>query len=174
MARRGNHEVNPTAGSLLGFLTYGTMTGWDLDGLVELSIGNFWNVTRSQIYRELRDLAGRGLVEVGDPGPRDRTPYTITDAGREAFGGWIASDPGADLTRSRLLLTVFFGDKLPPGRLTEILDDARRAHATRLKVYEGLLPHVETSSAYQAATLKFGIAYQRAMLDWIDGVASAL
>lgn len=166
--------LNPTAGSLLGFLTHGTMTGWDLDGLVELSIGNFWNVTRSQIYRELRVLAERGYVEVGDPGPRDRVPYTITETGRQAFAAWIASDPGPDLTRSRLLLTVFFGDQLPPERLAEILDDARRSHAGTLKVYEDLLPHVASSSAYQAATLRFGIAYERAFLDWVDSVAAEL
>jgi DNA-binding PadR family transcriptional regulator len=166
--------LNPTAGSLLGFLTHGTMTGWDLDGLVELSIGNFWNVTRSQIYRELRVLADRGYVDVGEPGPRDRVPYTITDAGRDAFAAWIASDPGPDLTRSRLLLTVFFGDQLPPGRLADILADTRQAHAATLKSYEDLLPHVIEHDRFQAATLRFGVSYERAFLDWIDSVAAEL
>ena len=167
-------ELNPTAASLLGYLDIGPMTGWDLDVFVQGSIGNFWNVTRSQIYRELRVLAERGYVEVGDTGPRDRVPYTITDAGREAFEAWIASDPGPDLIRSRLLLTVFFGDQLPPGRLAEILDDARRSHAGTLKVYEDLLPHVASSSAYQAATLRFGLAYERAFVDWLDAVGAEL
>ena len=166
--------LNPTAASLLGFLTHGTMTGWDLDGLVELSIGNFWNVTRSQIYRELRVLAERGYVDVGAPGTRDRVPYTITDAGREAFAAWIASDPGPDLIRSRLLLTVFFGDQLPPGRLKEILSDARDAHAGTLKSYEDLLPLVTDHDRFQAATLRFGIAYERAFIDWIDSVVAEL
>src|SRR2546429_256493 len=51
--------LNATAASLLGFLRAGPMTGWDLDQRVKLSIGNFWNVTRSQIYRELRVLTER-------------------------------------------------------------------------------------------------------------------
>jgi DNA-binding PadR family transcriptional regulator len=169
-----NTSLNPTAASLLGFLTHGTMTGWELDGLVELSIGNFWNVTRSQIYRELRVLADRGYVEVGEPGPRDRTPYTITDAGREAFSEWIAADPGPDLIRSRLLLTVFFGPQLPPGRLAEIMDDARRSHAGTLKVYEDMLPHVTDHDRFQGATLRFGVAYERAFIDWIDSVTAEL
>src|ERR1041384_6177762 len=121
--------LNPTAASLLGFLTHGTMTGWDLDGLVELSIGNFWNVTRSQIYRELRVLAERGLVEVGDPGPRDRTPYTITASAREPSTACTAPTPGANPIRSRLLLTVSFGSQPPKDRLAEILAESRRAHA---------------------------------------------
>ena len=54
-------------------------------------------------------------------------------------------------TPKQLLLTVFFGDQLPTGRLLEILDDARRSHAGVLKSYEDLLPHVETTSAYRSS-----------------------
>src|SRR2546423_5398362 len=47
-------DLNSTAASLLGFLeTYGPMSGYDIVGMVEGSIGYFWNVTRSQVYREL-------------------------------------------------------------------------------------------------------------------------
>src|ERR1039457_7058864 len=120
MARRKPPEtatdLNPTAGSILGFLaTFGPLTGWDLDKLVESSIGNFWNVTRSQVYRELRDLEARGMAASGEPGPRDRTPYQITKSGRAAFHAWVSRDPGPDMIRHRLLLTVFFSDHLEPG-----------------------------------------------------------
>ena len=47
-------------------------------------IGNFWTLTQSQVYRELARMTEDGLVTVGVPGPRDRKPYTITDAGRTA------------------------------------------------------------------------------------------
>src|SRR5436305_2115796 len=100
-------DLNPTAASLLGFLHLGSMTGWDLDQWVRNSIGNFWNVTRSQIYRELRTLTDRGYVEAGAAGRRDRVPYTITESGRAAFRDWIAQSPPPDVIRSRLLLTVF-------------------------------------------------------------------
>ena len=42
--------------------------------LVETTIGDFWNVTRSQIYRELRSLEELGLVEAGETGARERRP----------------------------------------------------------------------------------------------------
>ncbi|MBV8160258.1 MAG: hypothetical protein JO265_04985, partial [Acidimicrobiia bacterium] len=45
--RDAGAALNPTAMSLLGFLDLGPMTGWDLDRWVQISIGNFWNVTRS-------------------------------------------------------------------------------------------------------------------------------
>src|SRR5438552_14536035 len=131
-------DLNPTAASLLGYLDVGPMTGWDLNEFVRMSIGNFWNVTRSQIYRELRTLTERGYVEAGRTGPRDRVPYTITDAGRDAFRDWIAESPGPDLIRSRLLLTIFFGDHLEPERLREILVEQRKEHEAQLETYRAL------------------------------------
>ena len=55
-------KLNPTAATLLGFLHRGRMTGWDLAQMAEMVIGDFWNVTRSQVYRELRTLEGLDLV----------------------------------------------------------------------------------------------------------------
>jgi DNA-binding PadR family transcriptional regulator len=159
--------LNPTAASLLGFLHMGPLTGWDLDAWVRESIGNFWNVTRSQVYRELRSLAERGLVEAGDPGRRDRTPYTITERGKEAFSEWIAGDPGPDLIRSRLLLTVFFGNHLERPRLFEMLAAKRTEHEARLAAYRELEPAL-TTERYMRATLRFGLRYEEAMLDWLQ------
>src|ERR1700730_7961460 len=79
----GEHpDLNSTAASLLGFLeSYGPMSGYDIVGMVEGSIGYFWNVTRSQVYRELNRLAEAELVEMGESGARARRPYTITWGG---------------------------------------------------------------------------------------------
>ncbi len=165
-------KLNPTAASLLGFLHRGPRTGWELNRAMRDSIGNFWNITRSQIYRELRDLAERGYVDVGVPGPRDRTPYSITDAGRQAFSEWIVQDPGPDLSRSPLLLTVFFGEHLKPERLRQILADELRSHERVLERYRAMeivipLRHPES---FQAATLRFGIAYEEAMVSWLTSL----
>ncbi|HEY1830780.1 MAG TPA: PadR family transcriptional regulator [Acidimicrobiales bacterium] len=162
------HIVNPTAGSLLGFLaTFGPMTGWDLDRAVSDSIGEFWNVTRSQIYRELQDLEARGLVESGQPGPRDSIPYEITADGRAALLDWLAREPGSDVIRHRLLLTVFFSDHLPEDRLAEILDSQRKTHQEILERYQGLQGGLGLEGA-MAATLRFGIAYEQMLLEWLS------
>jgi len=166
-------DLNPTAASLLGFLAGGVaMSGWELAGLTDVAIGPFWNVTRSQIYRELRDLADRGLVEPGPPGRRDRVPYSITTTGRQAFSAWIAQAPGPDLIRHRLLLTVLFADHLPAGRLREILTEQRAGHTAQRDAYRRLEPAVEAGPA--AATLAFGIAYEEMVLTWMDDVAMPL
>ncbi|MGC9962717.1 MAG: PadR family transcriptional regulator [Acidimicrobiales bacterium] len=167
----GPVDLNPTAGSILGFLaTFGSMTGWDLDQAIDGSIGNFWNVTRSQVYRELRDLATRGLVAHGEPGPRDRTPYAITETGLMALHAWLERDPGPGLIRNRLLLTVFFSDQVAPSRLAEILAAQRAEHEGTLARFQELQRDVGTEGA-MAATLRFGISYQEMVVAWIDSIA---
>src|SRR5438876_2303862 len=81
--------INSTSASLLGFLYWRPMSGGEIVAAVESSVGHFWNVTRSQIYRELQSLSQGGLVELGEIGPRRRRPYAITDEGRGALLAWL-------------------------------------------------------------------------------------
>ena len=107
-----DRPLNATAAALLGLLHDGPMTGWELIGCAQARIGEFWSLTQSQVYRELSAMAERGLVDVGPPGPRDRKPYALTDAGRAAFADWVAQPPGPDQVRIPLLLTIAFADHL--------------------------------------------------------------
>lgn len=163
-------EINPTAASLLGFLHIGPMTGWDLDQAVRATISNFWNVTRSQVYRELHTLADLGYVDVGDTGPRDRRPHSITPAGREAFARWIARDPGPSIIRMPLLLTVFFAEHLPPGRLAEIAAAERAGHLEALEQYRLLYEDYSITAPFIAEVIRFGIGYHELVLDWLEGL----
>jgi DNA-binding PadR family transcriptional regulator len=161
-----NPQINPTAASLLGFLHTGPMTGWELDAAVEGSIANFWNVTRSQVYRELRTLAELGYVEAKDTGPRDRQPFAITESGRAAFADWIVRDPGPPIVRMPLLLTVFFGRHLPDARLAEIVEKEIDAGAEALRKFETLHGEYD-DDPFVGRVLQFGIEYQKTLLAWL-------
>ncbi|MFR9779337.1 PadR family transcriptional regulator [Micromonospora sp. MS34] len=173
-----DRPLNATAASLLGFLHDGPMTGWDLVEYAQQRIGGFWSLTQSQVYRELTAMAGAGLVRAGERGRRDRQPYEITDAGRAAFAEWAANPPAAETIRFPLLLTVLFGRHLPPDRMAAYLAGHRAAHAERLAGYEQIaaaLPEeAEDVDPYSVATLRFGLAYERAVLDWFDALPPAL
>lgn len=160
-------EINATAASLLGFLHEGPMTGWELDRTVAASISNFWNVTRSQVYRELRTLADRGYVEAGETGPRDRVPYTITPAGKEAFAAWIARDPAPAIIRIPLLLTIFFAEHLAPDRLAEIVERDRQIALRQLEYFRSLVDET-ADSPYVGAVIRFGIAYEELLVRWLE------
>lgn len=162
--------VNATAASLLGFLHRGPMTGWDLVAAVEGSVGNFWSVTRSQVYRELRSLEEQGLVEAGETGARERRPYTITDTGRDAFRRWIAREPGEEVIRFPLLLTVFFSEHVDPALLRRHVVLHRARHEQRLAAYEELHSALADlpDERFPVYALRFGIEYERAVLRWLD------
>ena len=166
--------LNATAASLLGFLHDGPMTGWDLVSVAQDRIGDFWSLTQSQVYRELTAMAVAGLVVAGERGRRDRQPYAITDAGRRAFAEWVSREPGSETIRFPLLLTVLFGRHLPPDRLSEYVAAHRAVHAERLAGYERTRDELPADAAdadpYGVATLQFGLAYERAVLDWFDGL----
>jgi DNA-binding PadR family transcriptional regulator len=156
--------LNATQGSLLGFLSDGPRTGWELLQQVEGGLSRFWNVTPSHVYRELRTLEGRGLIRAGEPGVRDRRPFTITAAGRRAFREWIRREPGPEQIRMPLLVTLWFGQHLDPETLARFLEASRADHEQRLRLYEGLTaPDPGT-----AAVIAFGVAYETAVLGWLD------
>ncbi len=159
-------ELNATAASLLGFLHEGPATGWDVVMGIEASVGNFWNVTRSQVYRELKTLAYEGLVTTGATGQRDRVPYAITKAGRAAFAEWIAREPGGGIMRLPIVLTVFFGKHVEPALLQRFLQAERLHHQAQIDRYREMHPFV--IEPYQRATLELGIEYEQTMLRWIE------
>ena len=161
-------ELNATAASLLGFLHEGPATGWDLVLGIEQSVGNFWNVTRSQVYRELKTLAHEGFVTTGATGQRDRVPYAITKAGRAAFAAWIAREPGGGIMRLPVVLTVFFGKHVEPALLQRYLQAERLRHQTQRDRYREMHPHV--TEPFQRASLELGIEYEGTMIRWLEGL----
>jgi DNA-binding PadR family transcriptional regulator len=170
-------EINATAASLLGFLHDGPLTGWDLVARAEQTIGPFWSLTKSQVYRELAFMAEHGLVTPGETGRRDAKPYTITDAGRAAFAAWAARGPGEATIRLPLLLFVTLGKHLEPGLLRTVLAEQRAHQATLLKDYLGIRQMLSELAEqdernepdpHLLATLEYGITVARATVRWID------
>lgn len=162
-------ELNATAASVLGFLEHEPLTGWDLAAKMEDVIGDFWNVTRSQIYRELKVLAEQGLVASMKAGPRDRQPYRITEAGRKAFRKWIAERPGPPNMRVPLVLQVFFGGSVPRESLDRSLADLREYHERRLAAYRAFEANIEPGS-WPHESLRLGLMFQKTMIAWIDSL----
>ena len=167
-------DVNPTAAAILGLLHRRPMSGYDLAGEIAGSIGYFWNVTRSQLYRELRDLAERKLIALSAREARDRRVCSITAAGRRVFAGWMAEPSDACIVRQPLLLALFFADHVEPERVREWIVHHRGLRRERLTTYEKLLPRIREVAQYPALSLEFGIALERMTLNWLDLVEKRL
>src|SRR3954447_16921321 len=107
-------ELSDTEYAVLGLLTFGERSGYELDKLAGRSIGYFWRPAKSKIYAILPRLVERGLAKsstvVQERRP-DKTLYRITRQGRHALRAWLASEPppGGHPGRNPLLLKLFFG-----------------------------------------------------------------
>ncbi|MBG6139143.1 PadR family transcriptional regulator [Longispora fulva] len=173
---RQPRDLNATSAATLGLLHRLTSaTAGELARAAEADISPFWGITRSQIFRELPLLAGRGLVGAGDTGPRGSVPYHLTDAGREAFGAWLVGAPHPQQPREELLLRIGFGQHLGPEDLELLLDRHRKVHAARLAHHETERAALaEAGEPYRLVTCEYAIRYERMVLSWIEDLPKLL
>lgn len=164
-------RLNATAASLLGLLHRGAMTGWDLARLAETVTGDFWNVTQSQVYRELRTLEAAGLVEADPAGTRDKKPFTITEEGRKAFSVWIRREPGPDIIRSPLLLMVSLASHLDDVHRRRFLAIHRLRHEQTLDEYHRVAATLGDDEGDLANVLQFAIFHEEAVQRWFEWMA---
>ena len=114
--------------ALLGLLSYGPMTGYDLKKLLDYPMGFFWLAQMSQIYRELNKLEEKGLVK-SEIKPQEKRPdrkvYQITKGGKETFLSWLNKFPEQlnEASRSRFLMRIFFSSKI---KLDELAFEIKR------------------------------------------------
>lgn len=163
-------ELTSTEHIVLGFLALlGEASPYDLKRAVAASIGNFWSLPHSQLYRAADRLHELGLAALDTQhttGGRPRKLYSPTAAGRAEFDRWLADLEGMPLPdlRDPGLLKLFFGA------------DPRALAAARLPGHrEQLAGYEERSSELAAAvergapagparTLESGIGHER---EWI-------
>lgn len=162
--------VNATAAALLGFLHRAPMTGWQVVQVAERELCDFWNLNRSQVYRELAKLAGSGLVDAGERGVRDQVPYAITDAGREAFRTWLNEDPGPETNRSPFHLKLAFAEHLDDETLDRFVRISRRRNEERLDYYRQLERRATGGRPDAALLVRSGITWREGLLSWLDSL----
>ena len=178
---RGRAGLPTTSFAVLGLLTFGEMSGYDLKGLADYSIANFfWSPARSQIYAELRRLTSLGFVtevEVRQERRPDKRIYRLTAPGRRALRVWLElPEVAPDVFKSTFLLKIFFGRSTPRETIIAQVEERRRQVEERLAQYadkEATLQGRE-ALAFAYLTLKSGIAAMNAQLLWTQEVLEEL
>jgi PadR family transcriptional regulator AphA len=149
-----------TPNALLGLLSLGPMSGYDIRQLIPRSIGYFWNESYGQIYPALKRLAEAGFVEKKTErkkGSPDRHLYSLTAAGREQLRHW---------------LKLFFGAHVSPSVSREHVEAYLKANEQTLKFYGALAKTLQKDEAndpqlrYWLMTLNMGRHRTRAMVKW--------
>ncbi len=161
-------DLTPTARVILGMLSLGKQTGYDIKQFVDKSTRFFWAASYGQIYPELRRLEEAGLVAgTEEPaGGRARTVYELTPAGRAALERWLGSgaEPLYEL-RDEGMLKLFFSDALPEQTAANLLA-MRAVHERKLELLRAIEPIAELGPDGPRLTLELGIRHSEFMIDW--------
>ena len=107
--------LSTTEFAILGLLSGGECSGYDLKKSAEAGIGYVWTAAKSQVYAVLPRLVAGGYAtakHVRQERFPDKQVYRITRRGEEAFGVWLEEPVDYFSSRSPFLLKVFFGEKM--------------------------------------------------------------
>jgi DNA-binding PadR family transcriptional regulator len=169
--------------AILGFLSFKSLSGYDLKKAFDNSVQHFWPANQSQIYRTLAGLNEEGLVdmEVIEREERlDMKIYHITEAGREELHQWLATPLSTQDFREPFLIQVYFGGKLSVEEFDDLLQHEIQATKERLVIYDAIykpylekLETLENPRAYflSILTLEYGIFSNRVLLEWLESAA---
>lgn len=173
-------DLPETTYAVLGLLDKRPASGYDLAAFADRSLGYFWPISRTLVYRELARLESLGWVR-GEPVPQDRLPdkrvWSSTEDGRGALAGWLSQPAvvgGGD--RNGFLVKFFFGARMSPEAMRTLLDDYRESlEATRADL-AALVDHLDGIPGARMGRLSalHGIRTAEARLGWIDAVAAEL
>jgi DNA-binding PadR family transcriptional regulator len=167
--------LTATEAALLGLLSRGELSGYDLQRAVEQSVGYFWAPAKSRIYAVLPRLVESGLAtrrEIVQRGRPNKQLYRLTTRGKKALQQWLADPPEPDPDRNALLLKVFFGDLIDDDVLLAQVQ-AKRAQAQELK--RELAEFDATAGnrprdRYPAYTRRYGHEWADAVTRWANFV----
>jgi len=171
---RTKAKAPDTAYGVLGMLTFGEMSGYDLGKAIEGSIGFFWAPAKSQLYAELRRLVTLGWArerEVEQTDRPDKRIYTITAAGEDALRSWLGTPPAEfDPIKSPFLLRLFFGHLAGADAVRGLVAEHRRQAEELLVTFGEIETHLQAEGGPLPPylTLTYGMTYARGVVDWCD------
>ncbi|MGN6791460.1 MAG: PadR family transcriptional regulator [Streptosporangiaceae bacterium] len=189
-----NNRLSTTSYAVLGLLALRSWTGYELTQQARRSLAYCWPKEDSVLYEEPRRLTARGLARAQQERDRGRTRnrYSITDAGRSALHGWLATPTAPPHVELEPLLRLTFADQgeLPDAIATiaALRDWAVKLRADGISVLRGyregqgpfpgrLHISVLTACYYKAiydATIAFCDLAQNEIADWgrTDGLGA--
>ena len=168
-------QLSTTEFAVLGLLSGGQRSGYDLKKAAEAGIGYVWTAAKSQVYAVLPRLVEGGFAtakRVSQERLPDKQVYRITKRGQEAFDAWLEEPVDYVSSRSPFLLKLFFGARMSNETLAAHVRRKREAAAEELAEYREIEKGIKDSpeSYYGYMTLRWGLAQGRAWIRWADEI----
>ena len=156
---------------VLGLLSHGPRSGYDIKAIVDRSTRFFWAASYGQIYPELRRLESEGLIEGEDAprGGRGRRVYRLTKAGHEALVEWLFGSTVTIELRDESLLRLFFADALPYEQALLLLEGRKLGHEEYLEILRAIEARPGGKDpAFVDLVLRWGIDFNEWGARWCE------
>jgi len=158
-------------------------SGYDIVKSFEQSVGQIWQASHQQVYRELGKLANDNWLKFereAQADKPDRKVYSITEEGLTCLRKWVASSIDSPAYRSPVLVRMLALPVVGPEALIPVVREARAEYAEKLKAHyaiEKLYSNNKEPSGIDLSlhrALRMAIMFTEPMLSWCDESIVAL
>lgn len=169
--------------AILGILSLGPISGYDIKKVFQRSVANFWNESYGQIYPLLKTLVAEGLAtrsiekQLGKP---DRHIYAITDKGFEELQRWLIEPVKDQVGRIEIALKLFFGHQVKVADNIRQVEHFREMRDRELQALIAIEERLKAEQAnrpnllYMLMTVSYGQHVTQALLQWCEETLSVL
>lgn len=168
-------KVNKSKYAILGLLSFGPKSGYDIKNYYDKSIGFFWHENYGKIYPLLKKLDEDGEVTkevLPQKGKPDKNVYSITEKGLKSLKGWLSEDEFSPKLSEELLLKTFFGSITDIKFTLDRLEKSMEESYSRLKMFEELEKNMiksidsDPTIPFRLATLRMGKRISKSKAVW--------
>lgn len=176
-------KENKSKYAIMGILSMGPMSGYDIKKKFEESLSYFWSESYGQIYPILKKLAQQGLATRSierQEGKPDRHIYTLTDKGQKALQDWMIQPVGSQIGRHEILLKLFFGQQISLTDNIRQIKNFQKLQAQRLKEIKATEKLLKSdykdnpNLSFWLMTVRYGQHLNQAYLQWSKETLAAL
>ncbi len=121
--------------TILGFLSWQPLTGYDLKKLISDSEFLHWSGNSNQIYTALVQLHQDGLAGLRTEQQENLPPrkiYSLSEAGRRELKSWVQSRPELPEARNAFLAQLAWADQLTAAELDGLVGSYEEEVSLRL------------------------------------------
>jgi PadR family transcriptional regulator, regulatory protein AphA len=170
--------------AVLGMLSLGPKSGYDIKKTIAASTANFWSESYGNIYPVLKQLATEGAIEpekdTGAGEGRPKQTFRMTAHGRKMLQNWLRQPVALRTEDNELLLKLFFGAVVSPKDMLAVVRAQHVLRVEELARYAEIAKYIaaqtgsEEQKIYWMATLRYGELTSRAAVTWCEEVERKL
>ncbi len=176
-------KKSKTRFAVLGILSYGPMSGYDIKKFYAQNVAGFWSESYGQIYPILKRLAAEGLTtrsvqkQAGKP---DRHIYALTAKGRQELQRWLVAPTGRHIGRHETLLKLMFGQQISVAdniRQIERFRDRQKGELTEIEELQQRFDQEDVDDPnmpFWQLAFSYGDHVNRAYIKWAEEAIVAL